>query len=673
MELKTFGEDDFDPKKWINRAWSSSGNQEKEVFVANTVSRLQLYMKQLTNSLDETTTQIVNSIPRTLQDAAALQLEGALLQQQLLALEEKVEGVEEQTGHSILSLQRIDQLKSRLENAASALREADKWAALATALEDVLESGVPNKPEELEALAGQVTALTHSLEVLTEASDYESKRLQLEALYNRLEAALSAPFLTALDQGDKERTACYVSLFRGMNRSTSAARCWRRSVCASLATQWRRSAGQPSPRVAVLAGKGEAHTHVEWLTNVLKSETPYAELVRLYTDLLQSLDPSPAKVVSASLKLCSDPEEGILQLIELRRDIDEFLASIRAVIDEPAKNKEVVPTSTLQELGLAAYAPLKELLPKYTDLQRQVFLAYLEGPQLRQDDILEQSRAILTVSERCEGWLDTAYGKAKKIAGDAACPHYAPAVEAFFTALCALISSHGRRIEQELQTGAGGVLSAACPAAVTLERAAAQALEAAGKLPTNDPEQPSHPLSELPALPPGAAGGGRPPARRAEPPAAAALPALRRAAQQLRALARAIVRGPVDAQLDKIPSLNVWSNNDALSTDLPDFSLSPQEYITEIGQYLMTLPQHLEMHLSEKQAPWQFLSEICTHTCEVYAEKILNIRNMDALGTKRCLTDIVYLSSVVEDLGTAVTPSLRNLERSLRAATPQNE
>ncbi|XP_063371168.1 uncharacterized protein LOC134659456 [Cydia amplana] len=907
MDLKTFGEDDFDPKKWINRAWSSSGNQEKEVFVANTVSRLQLYMKQLTNSLDETTTQIVNSIPRTLQDAAALQLDGALLQQRLLSLEGKVESVEEQTGHSILSLQRIDQLKSRLENAASALREADKWAALATALEDVLESGVPNKPEELEALAGQVTALTHSLEVLTEASDYESKRLQLEALYNRLEAALSAPFLTALEQGDKdyeskrlqlealynrleaalsapfltaleqgdkdyeskrlqlealynrleaalsapfltaleqgdkdyeskrlqlealynrleaalsapfltaleqgdkERTACYVSLFRGMNRASSAARCWRRSVCTSLATQWRRSAGQPaprvaalagkgeahthvryylclrvisdamapvggaagatrrrargegrgthastqwrrsagqpaprvaalagkgeahthvryylclrvisdamapvggaagatrrrargegrgthaytisvctslatqwrrsagqpSPRVAALAGKGEAHTHVEWLTNVLKSETPYAELVRLYTDLLQSLDPSPAKVVSARLKLCSDPEEGILLLIELRRDIDEFLASIRAVIDEPAKNKEVVPPSTLQELGVAAYAPLKDLLPKYTDLQRQVFLAYLEGPQLRQDDILEQSRAILTVSERCEGWLDTAYGKAKKIASDAAWPHYAPTVEAFFTAVCALISSHSRRIEQEFQTSRGGVLSAACPAAVTLERAAAQALEAAGTLPTCDTEQPSHPLTDLPSLLLDADGRCKLPGARAEPPASVS--ALRRAARQLRALARAIVRGPVDAQLDKIPSLNVWSNNDALSTDLPDFSLSPQEYITEIGQYLMTLPQHLEMHLSEKQAPWQFLSEICTHTCEVYAEKILNIRNMDALGTKRCLTDIVYLSSVVEDLGTAVTPSLKNLERSLRVATPQHE
>lgn len=44
-------------------------------------------------------------------------------------------------------------------------------------------------------------------------------------------------------------------------------------------------------------------------------------------------------------------------------------------------------------------------------------------------------------------------------------------------------------------------------------------------------------------------------------------------------------------------SLQVWvahSAGGALTTDLPIFSLSPQEYITQIGQYIMTLPQYLE-------------------------------------------------------------------------------
>jgi hypothetical protein len=41
----------------------------------------------------------------------------------------------------------------------------------------------------------------------------------------------------------------------------------------------------------------------------------------------------------------------------------------------------------------------------------------------------------------------------------------------------------------------------------------------------------------------------------------------------------------------------IWTSSsagDALTSDLPSFSLTPQEYVTRIGQYLMTLPQQLE-------------------------------------------------------------------------------
>ncbi|KAL0852763.1 hypothetical protein ABMA27_012579 [Loxostege sticticalis] len=676
MDLKTFGEEDFDPKKWINKAWSSSGNQEKDVFVTNTVSRLQLYMKQLTNALDETTTQIVTSIPRVLQDASALQLEAALLQQKLISLEKMVQDVEEQTGNSIESLQRIDQLKSRLENAASALREADKWAALAGGLEDLLEAGVPTGGSELQQLAERVAAMTASLEVLSEAPDYESKRLQLETLYNRLEAAITSPLIEALTQMDAARTSVYVSLLTGMSRHVSACRCWRRAAAARLAAAWRRLDAHSVPALTNLLAN-EANKQVDWLTNVLKTETPLAELIRLYTDLLLSLEPPPTKVASASLKLCSTPEEGIILLTDLRSDIDEFISCIRTIIDAPRQNKETILPATLREFGRAAYAPLRELLPTYTELQTQLLLAHLSDPQLKQEDLLELSRALLSVAERCDGWVSAAYGKAKKIAGVAAYPYYLPAVDNFITALSNLISSHSRHIEtaflSSVSLGRGaGVLSAAFPAAQVLEAAASALLDAAAASHARESgdEEPKNPhiLADLPTLLLEYESRQRLAALRAEPYPSTA--ALRRTKEQLRGLARAVLRHPVDVQLDKIPQLPVWNNNDALSTDLPDFALSPQEYITEIGQYLMTLPQHLEMHLSEKQAPWQFLSEVCTHTCEVYAEKILNIRNMDALGTKRCLTDIVYLSSVVEDLGSSITPALKNLEKSLRAATP---
>ncbi|XP_037875680.1 conserved oligomeric Golgi complex subunit 7 isoform X1 [Bombyx mori] len=676
MELKTFAEDDFDPKKWINRVWSNSGNQEKEIFVTNTVQRLQLYMKQLTNSLDETTTQVVTSIPHVLQDALALQMEGALLHEKVLALEQKVQEVEEETGHSIESLQRIDQLKSRLENAASALREADKWAALATKLEDVLESGVPTQKDKLDELSELVVAMTASLEVLSDAPDYDSKKMQLETLYNRLEASISPPLIEAITQMDADRAAIYVKLFCGMSRTVSVCRCWRRAAAARMASSWRRLDAHTVPALSRLL-TGEANKQVDWLTNVLKSETPLAELIRLYTDLLLSLDPSPAKIVSASLKLCSNPEEGVILLTDLRQDINEFVNFMKGIMEAPKQNKESILPATVRELGRAAYAPLRDSLPKYAELQTQLLLANLNDSRLdNEEDLLEHSRAILQVADRCDGWLSSSYNGAKKIGGIAIYPFYMPAVEAFVSAISNRISSHSRRIESEFLSSvtAGvstGVLSNTFPASLVLETATATVLDTLAerqKSEVEEEQKESHPLVDLPTLLLDSETRQRLSAIRSEPPGSTA--ALRRSREHLRSLAKSILRHPVELQLDKISQLAVWSNNDALSTDLPDFAISPQEYITEIGQYLMTLPQHLELHLSEKQAPWQFLTDVCNHTCETYADKIMNIKNMDALGTKRCLTDIVYLSSVVEDLGSSVTPALKNLENSLRAATP---
>ena len=41
-------------------------------------------------------------------------------------------------------------------------------------------------------------------------------------------------------------------------------------------------------------------------------------------------------------------------------------------------------------------------------------------------------------------------------------------------------------------------------------------------------------------------------------------------------------------------------NSSALAADLPEFGLAPMEYITQIGQYLRVLPQHLEPFVLEE-------------------------------------------------------------------------
>ena len=118
-----------------------------------------------------------------------------------------------------------------------------------------------------------------------------------------------------------------------------------------------------------------------------------------------------------------------------------------------------------------------------------------------------------------------------------------------------------------------------------------------------------------------------------------------------------------------------WAGSDSRQLDMPDFSFAPQEYITKIGQYLMTLPQHLEPYmthdnhglsraLQERVFPYctgvatitskvgdatdfqqntpadYLLSCISRATCQFYLEAILKIPVVSANAAKQLYTDI---------------------------------
>ncbi|CAH2101288.1 unnamed protein product [Euphydryas editha] len=335
-----------------------------------------------------------------------------------------------------------------------------------------------------------------------------------------------------------------------MCRGVSAARCWRRAAARALAARWARR-DDHSLRALTRIVAEDAGTQMDWLTTVLKTDQPLAELVRLYTDLLLSLDPSPTKIVTANFKMCQTAEEGITMLMDLKTDFDEFIDCMRNVIEAPRPNKDEVPLSALRELGRAAGAPLRALLPKYTDLQTTLFLSYLEEPQVKQEDLLEQSRALLAVAERSEGWLSAARGRGERIAGVAVHPFYDPSVEAFTSAVLNLITSHTRRIESQFLSSvsagrSAGVLSDSFPAALVLEHATAVLLDTlAGQRAWGEEPKPDNPLLDLKTILLDAEMRQVP---RTSPPSVAGL---RRARDVLKTLARSILRNPIDVQLGK--------------------------------------------------------------------------------------------------------------------------
>lgn len=108
---------------------------------------------------------------------------------------------------------------------------------------------------------------------------------------------------------------------------------------------------------------------------------------------------------------------------------------------------------------------------------------------------------------------------------------------------------------------------------------------------------------------------------------------------------------------------------------LPLFAFAPQEYITKIGQYLLTLPQNFEpftmqgndnllVALHKGKLPYLnaedlsddvttcWLDSIANGTAIAFVEEILNIQTQIPVNSQRQLIiDIEFICSVFEDFG----------------------
>lgn len=128
----------------------------------------------------------------------------------------------------------------------------------------------------------------------------------------------------------------------------------------------------------------------------------------------------------------------------------------------------------------------------------------------------------------------------------------------------------------------------------------------------------------------------------------------------------------------------------ASGNDLPDYSFAPQEFITVIGQYLLTLPQHLEPLLLTPNQQLKAGLELCDERygrnnstneacadillsllvdecCALYTDRIAQMWEISAVGAKQVACDIEYLGSVIEELGLSLSINLQQSITLLRA------
>ncbi|XP_030837480.1 conserved oligomeric Golgi complex subunit 7 [Strongylocentrotus purpuratus] len=736
MDFSKFLDANFDVKDWVNAAFKAQKDspEQKDAHAATLVMKLQLFIQEVNNSLEETSQQALQNLPRVLRDVEAVRQEAGFLKDQMQLVKEDIKKVEEDTSESMKMLLEIDTIKSRMKAASDALQEADNWTTLMADVDEVFAS------KDVQLIADKLLAMQHSLSMLAHCGDYDERCQSLEVLKNRLEALLSPQLVSAFNSHSLEAAQRYVKIFKDMDRLSQLRNYYYKCHKSSLLLQWQQL--QETNREKVLAEWLPSfyetllttwHREVQWCDQVFPDAVPM--VCELLAQTLSCLQPSLPACMDSALQ-----DNALLNLIDLRQITLRFIKSLEGAIQSVT---DTLVGSHFEDLVHAIHAPYIPYLIRYGFYEEEHLVQELSTINMERQDLID-----------CAQLLSDSLNKIFKLTNEASdrCTAFTGGfgMAGLLSALKATFSSYCQKFDRSLET-----LRSACGLdpvstnAMVMTSAGAELgedwskfqnalkiVQTCGELLLQSEEFELQLSSSLlhtcssydiqvfsPTSPtkPSASHSSsfkeynylarEDPAQHAafqelilklreddgssllqEP-----LEAMSKITEHAHKLAFGIVFFQLQLQLSQVSQMEVWTDEGGmLSADLPTFSLSPQEYITKIGQYLMTLPQQLETCTSQdnpamekaleaSQLPFPpspgspevahladyWIGSVARATMHMYVEVILRINELTQQAARQLSTDIDYLCNVVDALGIHPSPNLKHIEELLKMPLSQ--
>ncbi|TMS22433.1 Conserved oligomeric Golgi complex subunit 7 [Larimichthys crocea] len=741
MDFSKFLDDDFDVKDWVNGAFKvvqKDAPGKADTHAATLVMKLQLFIQEVNNAIEESSNQALQNMPRVLRDVEALKQEASFLKEQMVLVKEDIKKFEQDTVQSMQVLVEIDQVKSRMHLAADALQEADKWSTLSADIEETF------KTQDLAVISSKLTSMQNSLAMLVDTPDYSEKCVHLEALKNRLEALASPQIVATFNSMSMDQAKLFVKVFTEIDRMPQLLAYYYKCHKGQLVSMWQELSQSELSLNQQLSEFYDTllsswHSQLQWSSQVFKN--PYEVVTVLLIQTLGAMVPSIPVCLSSAVERAAQ-EQRLDTLLELHHTTFTFGHSLEAAMLPHLGENNLLKVN---ELVCALYDPYKPYKLQYGDLEEAHLLIQISAVPLEHGEVIDCVEELSHSVGKLFGLASAAVDRCVKLTDGLAVCGLLKALKALFTkyvsdfsttlqsirkkcklednpsssvfqedwtafqnsvriiATCGELLRQCGAFEQQLSNKilgtAGKYLSESySPRSLAgIQEASATERKSATKNPWQEYNylqrgnmaEYNSLMEVLYSLKEKGTGNS---SLLAEPRSA-----LTRLNQQANQLAFDSVFLQIKHQLclvSKMERQEAPGFGESYTEDLPTFSLSPQEYITNIGQYLMSLPLHLEPFVTQEDPALEmalhagklpfppeqgddlpeldntadyWLGSIARATMQTYCDAILLIPQLGHHSTKQLATDIDYLSNVMDALGLQPSRSLQHIVTLLRA------
>ncbi|KAM9715865.1 conserved oligomeric Golgi complex subunit 7 [Menidia menidia] len=741
MDFSKFLDDDFDVKDWVNGAFKvvqKDAPGKADSHAATLVMKLQLFIQEVNNAIEESSNQALQNMPRVLRDVEALKQEASFLKEQMVLVKEDIKKFEQDTVQSMQVLVEIDEVKSRMQLAAEALQEADKWSTLSADIEETF------KTQDLAVISSKLTSMQNSLAMLVDTPDYSEKCVHLEALKNRLEAMASPQIVSTFNSMSIDQAKLFVKVFTEIDRMPQLLAYYYKCHKGQLVSIWQDLSQSELSLNQQLSEFYDTllsawHAQLQWSSQVFKN--PYEVVTVLLIQTLGAMVPSIPVCLGTVMERAVQ-EQRLDTLLELHHTASTFGHSLEAAMLPHLGDNNLLKVN---ELVCALYDPYKSYQLQYGDLEEAHLLIQISAIPLEHGEVIDCVEELSHSVGKLFGLAGAAVEHCVRLTDGLGVCGLLKALRALFTkyvsdfsttlqsirkkckledmpsqavfqedwtafqnsvriiATCGELLRQCGAFEQQLSNKilgtAGKYLSESySPRSLAgIQEASSTERKSGAKNPWQDYNylqrgnvaEYNNLMELLYSLKEKGTGNSN---LLAEPRTA-----LTRLNQQANQLAFDSVFLQIKHQLclvSKMESQEAAGIGEGYTEDLPTFSLSPQEYITNIGQYLMSLPLHLEPFVTQEDPALEmalhagklpfppeqgddlpeldntadyWLGSIARATMQTYCDAILRIPQLSPHSTKQLATDIDYLSNVMDALGLQPSRSLQHIVTLLRA------
>ncbi|XP_015784941.1 conserved oligomeric Golgi complex subunit 7-like [Tetranychus urticae] len=123
MDFKAFTEENFNSVDWINDTLNSAPKENRENYASNIVYKLQLFIQEINQSLEETALSVIGNLPKLNRDIDVLCEQARTFKNDLVAIKGNVDKLSMDSDLRMSQLAEIDHAKQVIEDKLVALNE----------------------------------------------------------------------------------------------------------------------------------------------------------------------------------------------------------------------------------------------------------------------------------------------------------------------------------------------------------------------------------------------------------------------------------------------------------------------------------------------------------------------------------------------------------------------